>query len=74
MQLTSTGTKTEDAQSLAYSFQQSYSTHKQDKHSQKTYCQNINVNLIWTINLNSINANVTENWVIVDIHKSSCEK
>ena len=35
---TSIDTKSEVAQSLAYSFQQFYSTHKQDKHSQKSSC------------------------------------
>lgn len=38
---TSIGTKSEVAQFLACSFQQFYSTHMQDKHSQKSSCQQI---------------------------------
>lgn len=41
LQHTSTGTKSEDAQSRAYSFQRFCSTRKLDKHSQKPFCQHI---------------------------------
>ena len=68
---TSSGTKTEVAQSLVYSSPKIWSTHMQDKHNQKPACKFIYIYIYIRITWSRENEN---SFFVIYLHKGSCKK